>query len=119
MKINIKKLFFKTPEKIDKSSVEIEVVLDEKTKAELFNEEVSKLVKSKLVDTLAKKLTKMCYTDDEWEQTLKAATYKGKEKVSDLYPKAVYEVARNFGGYDSYVCNFNLRKFCVVLVGDV
>ena len=121
MKINIKKLFFRAPDKIDESSVEIEVVVDEKTKTELFNDELNKLVKAKLVDTLGKKLTKMCYTDEEWEQTLEARDYKGDKDVSDLFPKAICWHTRGFGMglMTTYKCTFNLDRFCEVLVGDL
>lgn len=112
---------FEEPEKIEESTVDVEVGYPEKDKETLFNEAVKQVVKEKIYSKIKNEMIEMCYTEEEIEHTKAYAREREElkmkypsqcegytEAMSALdkkYPKRVYNYGR---GYDLY---FNLRRF--------
>lgn len=121
----IKKLFT-SPEQIEDSKVEFVVEVPEKTKTELFDEAVKKVVKEKLREALKGDLRKMCYTEEQITQTELALKENGgyynvnESSVAALlekFPKAALSIS--YRGPARIELEFDLNKFVDKLIDGV
>lgn len=109
---------FKNVEDIDKSSVTPILDIPEKAKQELFDDAVKEVVRDKLTKQIELELAKMCYTEEEIEQT-EAAIEEFGRYIDDSderdyrrkkYPKASIRVdSYSYREYLEYY--FNVERF--------
>lgn len=82
---------FKTKEGFDKSTVEIEVDIPEKTKDDLFDDAVKEVVERELRIKVKATLTAMCYSKEQIIQTDKVIKRFGGALSPEDYSKAKIE----------------------------
>ena len=108
--------FFKKPEEIDNSTVEIKLELPEKTKTELFDEAVKIVVKDKLYRAVKEELVKLCYTVGEYDRRMeiikklpsKYFTKDVRDKLASQYEGLEFEY---YGAGEYFiVASFNLDR---------
>lgn len=123
MKLNIKKWFKTTPSQIEDSRVEISVEIEEKTKAELFDDAVQKVVEDKIAIAVRGQLIEACYTEEEIKHTnlaIELMNTKGvtEEEVLKAYPKAAHHYGRYALSSLIIGMDFDLSRFVSRLVKD-
>lgn len=88
---------FKTKEDYAKSTLTVELDITKKTEGELFDDAVDKVIRDKTIEIIKEQLAKLCYSQEEWDQTKAAeedpkANAKHRRSYIQKYPKAsVYE----------------------------
>lgn len=96
---------FTSPDKIDESKVEVVIELPPKTKQELFDDAVAKVVREKLHSAILNNLIGACYSPEERADTDKATAEYGTGVLDDTtytelkakYPKCtLYCSYRNY-----------------------
>lgn len=123
--INVIKKFFNTVYKVDESSVEFVVQVEEKTKQQLFDDAVKEVVKSKLSAAIFDQMTDMCYSKEQLDDT-KAAIQDNcdcrtcdtvsLDRLKGKFPNMVYTIF-GFGSY-SIGTPFDLSRFVDKLLED-
>lgn len=124
--IKIAKKFFTSPEQIEDSKVEFVVEIPEKTKTELFDEAVKKVIREKLRETLKDELREMCYEEEQIRQTKLALEENGgyvnvsESNVAALlekFPKTQISISSR--GPARIELEFNLNNFVDKLLDSV
>ena len=106
---------FTDPEKIEDSSIQVDLEIQDKTKTDLFNESVQEVLVSKLVEGFYTELVESCYDDEVVKQTKEAMDAGYRYSIDyDKYPKA--NIRYGNGGGKFYGLEFNLTKFLTDLV---
>ena len=116
-----------SPDKIGESSIGVDLEIPQKTKTELFDDAVKKVVRSELHKVLYDELCSMCHEDDELKQAEEwikkyndavdeSMEWRKKDEIADELHEA-YPLARDNVSYEGgsigwrVIREFQIHKF--------